>query len=88
MSTDNAKEVVRLATLSSTFRTAFRADFTQALTLFASDLNLCDKPPLSNAEIDGLLSITDEEYKAFARIVTAVGDSLDPAPRPVTPHFF
>lgn len=79
MSAQNAMEVIRLATISQPFRTAFRADPDQALKLFAADLSFHGQPPLTKDEADGLKSITDQEFDAFARMTSAAGVALNPA---------
>ncbi len=78
MSAQNAMEVIRLATVNPNFRAAFKADPAQALTLFAADLGFSAAGPLTNDEINGILSITDAEYDAFARMTSAVGVNLNP----------
>lgn len=78
MSAQNAMEVIRLATVNPSFRSAFNADPSQALTLFAADLGFSGAGALTQDEIDGIKSITDAEYDAFARMTSAVGVDLNP----------
>lgn len=76
MSTQNVGEVVRLETLNPAFRLAFRANADQALTLFAKDLHLDGSSPLTRDEVNGILSITDDEFKAFSHIGSIIGLSF------------
>jgi hypothetical protein len=78
MSAINALKVIQLAAINPTFRAAFKADQDQALTLFSANLNLEGTPALTHQEMQGILSVTDDEYTAFSRIATAVGAQLDP----------
>lgn len=74
MSTQNALEVLPLATTNKIFREAFHANPGQALTLFAADLAFQGSQPyLNQNEIDGINSITDAEFDAFARMTAAIG---------------
>lgn len=84
MNQDNAKRVVRVATIYPAFRTAFRANPQQALTLFARDLKLQGDEPLSLKEMDAIGSITDEEYATLARIASTFGDSLENSEPPAS----
>lgn len=81
MSLQNAREVVRLATVSLTFRAAFRADPAQALTLFAADLTLTGDPALGADEIASILTITDDQYTAFTHIANVLGAPLTADPQ-------
>jgi hypothetical protein len=76
MSTEMVSEVVRLETINPAFRSAFRADQQQALALFANDLKCDGAASLTRDEINGILGISDEEFKAFAHIASVVGVSL------------
>ncbi|MEN9864590.1 MAG: hypothetical protein RL748_180 [Pseudomonadota bacterium] len=76
MSVENAREVVRLAAVSQTFRSAFRADSSQAMTLFASDLTLTGDGSLTQDEIDAIRSISDDEFAAFVRIAGVLSAPL------------
>jgi hypothetical protein len=84
MSKDNAKRVVRVATIYPAFRTALRADPGQALSLFAKDLHLEGDHPLDESEIKALVSISDEEFAALARIAASLGDSLENGEAPMS----
>ncbi len=77
MSAEMVSEVVRLETVNPAFRTAFRADQNQALTLFANELKCGSSAGLTRTEIDGILGISDEEFKAFSHIAAVVGVSLN-----------
>lgn len=75
MSTANAKKVILLAMSSMTFRTAFKADPAQALSLFSADLHLSDDNELTQQQIDGIASLTAEQYEAFGHILSIVGET-------------
>ncbi len=84
MNQENAKRVVRVATIYPAFRTAFRANPQQALALFARDLKLQGEEPLTLKEMDAIGSITDEEFSALARIASTLGDSLENGEQPMS----
>lgn len=77
MSAKNAMEVVMLEAVSPAFRAAFRNDAGQTLNLFANELLLDGGNALTASEIDGILSISDDEFKAFSRIASAVGTPVE-----------
>jgi hypothetical protein len=84
MNLDNSKRVIRVASIYPAFRSAFRANPQQALSLFAKDLDLQNEDSLEPKEIDAILSITDEEYMIFSRIALALGDSLEKGESPMS----
>ena len=84
MNQENAKRVVRVATIYPAFRTAFRANPQQALNLFAKDLKLQGTDALTLKEVDAIASITDEEFAVLARIASTLGDSLEQGEQPMS----
>ncbi len=77
MSSKNAMEVVMLEAVNPAFRAAFRAEPAQALNLFSNELRLDNGAGLDAGEISSILSISDDEFKAFSHIASAVGTPVE-----------
>lgn len=89
MSTQNVIQVERLAAVNSIFRQAMRANFGQAVNLFAKEIELDTQDGLTDDEINTVLSISDAEYEAFAKMAAVTGPVKTPiAGRPSTAAMF
>ena len=74
MAVEDAKKVLAYAIVHRSFRAAFRNDPLNAIKAAATNIGIQNPPTVD--ELDALVSFSDQDFDAFARLSQGLGDSL------------